>query len=49
VPHDESLKLWNEVMGDMYGNEDERKKKIIDMCQTEPNVSEQAKKWLLSL
>jgi DNA-binding transcriptional MerR regulator len=40
------LLLWNEVMDEMYGNEEERKAAIPDMVLQDETVSPNAKKWL---
>lgn len=47
---DEAIfKLWNEVLDDMYGEENTRKKEIYDIALTDDKVSEKAKQWLKKL
>jgi len=43
------FKLWNEVLDDMYGENNTRKKEIYDSVLTDENVSIKAKKWLKTL
>lgn len=44
---DETIfKLWKEVLDDMYGEDDLRKKEICDIALTDEKISRQAKKWL---
>lgn len=44
---DETIfKLWHEVLDDMYGEDDARKKEIYDLALTDVHVSEKAKEWL---
>lgn len=43
------LKLWNELLDDMYGNENTRKRAIRDIALQDDKVSQEAKKWLKSL
>lgn len=40
------LKLWNEALDDMYGEDKSRKHIIIDMAMQDDNVSDAAKQWL---
>ena len=47
---DETIfKLWNEVLDDMYGEENARKKEIYDIVLVDEKVSEEAKEWLRTL
>jgi DNA-binding transcriptional MerR regulator len=47
---DESVfKLWKEVLDDMYGEDDSRKKEIYDVVFADEKVSDQAKEWLKTL
>lgn len=43
------LVLWNEVMDDMYGEEDEKKAALVTMALKDDKVSLEAKKWLKSV
>ena len=43
------LKLWNEFLDDIYGDQDERKPEIYDVAISDPNISEVAKNWLRSI
>jgi DNA-binding transcriptional MerR regulator len=43
------LKLWNEVLDDMYGDETARKQAIYDLALQDEEVSVTAKNWLRSL
>ena len=45
----ELLNLWNEVLDDMYGDDLERKKAIIDVVLQDDKISRNAKKWLQNL
>jgi DNA-binding transcriptional MerR regulator len=45
-PSDAILMLWNEVLDDMYGEEDARKKYLCDVALKDKNVSAKAKEWL---
>lgn len=49
APSNTVLTLWNEVLDDMYGEEQERKKIIFDAALKDEKVSMEAKKWLRSL
>lgn len=40
------LVMWNEVMDDMYGEEEERKTAIPKLAYNAPKVSPAAKQWL---
>jgi DNA-binding transcriptional MerR regulator len=47
---DETIfKLWKEVLDDMYGDDDSRKKEIYDIVLADEKVSEKAKEWLKTL
>jgi len=47
---DEAIfKLWNEVLDDMYGEDNTRKKEIYDVALSDEKVSEKAKEWLMTL
>jgi DNA-binding transcriptional MerR regulator len=43
------LKLWQEVLDDMYGDDDLRKKEIYGLAFADEKISKQAKEWLRSL
>jgi DNA-binding transcriptional MerR regulator len=43
------LLLWNEVMDEMYGDEEERKLDVARMALQDDKVSLDAKKWLISI
>jgi hypothetical protein len=49
APTDTILKLWNEVLDDMYGEENERKKEIYKIVLSDPKISDQAKEWVKKL
>ena len=49
IPSSNVLALWNEMLDEMYGNELERKKIIIDLVLKDDSVSSVAKAWLRSL
>lgn len=40
------FKLWNEVLDDMYGDDNARKKELYDVALSDDKVSEKAKEWL---
>lgn len=44
-----ALTLWNEILDDMYGNEDARKVTIYEMVLKDEKVSQAAKTWLKSI
>jgi DNA-binding transcriptional MerR regulator len=47
---DETIfKLWNEVLDDMYGEDNTRKKEIYALVLADKKVSEKAKEWLKTL
>jgi len=47
---DETIfKLWNEVLDDMYGEDNVRKKEIYDVALADEKVSKKAKEWLKTL
>ena len=41
--------LWNEVLDDMYGEDNARKKEIYDIALADKKVSTKAKEWLKTL
>lgn len=49
VASSEVLNLWNAVLDDMYGEDSERKKDLLDLAIKDDKVSNDAKKWLQSL
>lgn len=49
VPSITILNLWNEVLDDMYGADDARKKSFYDVVLNDKRVSKEAKEWLQSL
>lgn len=40
------FKLWNEVLDDMYGEDNARKKEIYDIALADDKISKKAKEWL---
>ena len=48
VSSSELRQLWNQVMDDMYGNEEPRKALIPAIALQEDKVSQKAKAWLKS-
>lgn len=47
---DEAIfKMWNEVLDDMYGEDNARKKEIYEIALVDEKVSEKAKEWLRTL
>jgi DNA-binding transcriptional MerR regulator len=47
---DETIfKLWKEILDDMYGEDDSRKKEIYDIALADEKVSKKAKVWLNTL
>jgi hypothetical protein len=49
VPDETIFKLWKEVLDDMYGEDDSRKKEIYDIALVDEKVSKEAKEWLKTL
>lgn len=49
VPDESIFKLWLEVLDDMYGEDDSRKKEIYDVVFADEKVSKEAKEWLKTL
>jgi DNA-binding transcriptional MerR regulator len=49
VSDEEIFHLWNEVLDDMYGEENARKKELYDVALADEKVSEKAKEWLRTL
>lgn len=47
--NEQLISEWHQLMDDMYGHEDARKKELIQMALTDENVSDKAKLWLKSL
>lgn len=45
----EVLKLWNEVLDEMYGENNDRKQEVIDAVMEDEHVSHAAKQWLKSI
>lgn len=43
------LKLWNEVLEDMYGEDNPRKDDIYDIALADKHLSETAKEWLRTI
>ena len=43
------FKLWNEVLDDMYGEDNIRKKEIYDIALADEKVSKKGKEWLKTL
>ena len=43
---DKILNLWNAVLDDMYGNDNERKKEIYTLVAQDEKISSEAKNWL---
>ncbi len=48
-PQDRILNLWNEVLDDMYGEDETRKKEIYSIVLSDENISETAKEWVKKL
>lgn len=46
VPSEPTLKLWNEVLDDMYGDDNARKREIYNVVLADSKVSIEAKEWL---
>lgn len=40
------FKLWNEILDDMYGEDNSRKREVYDIALADEKVSEKAKEWL---
>lgn len=49
ISESEILCLWNEVMDDMYGNDNSRKSSLLDMAIIDKETPEKAKIWLKKL
>jgi DNA-binding transcriptional MerR regulator len=49
IPSSTAIKLWNEILDDMYGDEEARKITIYEMALKDEKVSEAAKAWLRSV
>ena len=48
-PHDTILKLWNDVLDDMYGEDNARKAEIYPIALADEKISQPAKDWLKKL
>lgn len=48
-PSDIVLKLWNEALEDMYGEDTTRQEALYDVVLADENISEKAKEWLRTL
>lgn len=49
IPSSKSLALWNELLDDMFGNEEARKIKLIGTILQNEKISQKAKDWLKTL
>ncbi len=49
IPASTALTLWNEILTDMYGNEESRKSIIYEMALKDDKISHAAKVWLKSI
>ena len=49
VPDETIFKLWTEVLDDMYGEDNSRKKEIYDTALADKKISKNAKEWLKTL
>lgn len=49
VSNEAIFKLWNNVLDDMYGEDNTRKQEIYEVAIADDKVSEKAKKWLKTL
>lgn len=49
IPDETIFKLWKEMLDDMYGEDDSRKKEIYGMALADEKVSKKAKEWLKTL
>jgi DNA-binding transcriptional MerR regulator len=49
IPSSTALTLWNEILDDMYGDEEARKITIYEMALNDNKVSKAAKDWLNSV
>jgi translation elongation factor EF-4 len=49
IPNETILKLWKEVLNDMYGEDNSRKKEIYDIALADEKISKKAKEWLKTL
>ncbi|MDF3054978.1 MAG: transcriptional regulator, MerR family, mercury resistance [Gammaproteobacteria bacterium] len=49
ISPDVLLNLWDEVLDDMYGEDDARKREIYNVAFDDEKISEEAKKWLKAL
>jgi DNA-binding transcriptional MerR regulator len=46
IPSADMLRQWNDMLDDMYGQDNDRKKIIVDIALQDESVSSEAKKWL---
>ena len=46
IPAAESLKLWHEVLDEMYGDDLQRRQELINIAIQDEKVSSEAKEWL---
>jgi len=46
IPSSEVLTLWNKIMEDMYGDEQEPKQSVVSAAMTDEHITEEAKCWL---
>lgn len=49
MPGSTAVRLWNELLDEMFGDEDARKSTIYEMALKDEKVSEAAKAWLRSI
>lgn len=49
VPNERILNLWTNMLDEMYGEDDARRKEIHTRVLSDENISKQAKEWLKSL
>jgi DNA-binding transcriptional MerR regulator len=49
LPSSTAVKLWNEILDEMYGNEEARKVIIYEMALKDEKISQTAKTWLENL
>ena len=46
IPSSESLKLWHEVLDEMYGEDLQRRQELVNIVLQDEQVSNESKKWL---
>ncbi len=49
TPFNTLSNLWNEVLDDIYGEDNKRKKEVYDIALADKKVSDKAKEWLKTL